>query len=521
MLPSDGGGSSPLKPEKKYVSTPSPLRTPSHASHSSANAAEYRMRSTPQPPAPPKRKDNDWSAADERAAQHKAIAAREHSKKPTPPPHYSGSANAAEHRLPKPKPESSKPRVYPTNFIGPVAPGARRAAPSNPAPGTRPKPAFGTAGDLAAATQSRQQAVRNLEAAKSLPANLNRGGIKQMEIQDAQRSLSAADARQKSARAEKGLEAAKSLPPSLNRGGVKQMEIRDAQQAASSARTAYLGSQGLDSSGKPIVVTPPKPPAPDKPKEKHWWEKATDFVKDHAEDIGHGALDAAGFIPVVGAAADLANAGWYLAEGDKTNAALSAVAAIPGVGDAVAATAIAGKVAVKGAKAVKVAAKAAEKADDTARWSRSALKVEKTAPSTSKTYITYTFKDSKGNVRYVGRASGKGTPDEVLAQRISKGHRIAKNHPELTARVEGLPGAIGVQGSRSANKGAEDVLYSYHQTRGDKIVNGQTVTGGASRGNQPLLNRTNPLSNIKRKIEATGRRHIENYARDLKGATPI
>jgi hypothetical protein len=254
-----------------------------------------------------------------------------------------------------PKP-SSPSRVAPPNFTRPTAPGARRAAPSNPAP-TQPKPAFGTAGDLAAATQSRQQAVRNLEAAKSLPANLNRGGIKQMEIQDAQRSLSAADARQKSAGADKGVEAAKSLPPSLNRGGVKQMEIRDAQQAASSARTAYLGSQGLDSSGKPIVVTPPKPPAPAKPENKSFWDNATDFVKDHVEDIGHGALAAAGFIPVVGAAADLANAGWYLAEGDKVNAALSAVAAIPGAGDAVAATAIAGKVALKGAKALEVATK--------------------------------------------------------------------------------------------------------------------------------------------------------------------
>ena len=54
-------------------------------------------------------------------------------------------------------------------------------------------------------------------------------------------------------------------------------------------------------------------------------------------DIGHTALDFAGFVPGIGAAADLANAAWYAAEGDYKNATLSATAAIPGVGDAAAA----------------------------------------------------------------------------------------------------------------------------------------------------------------------------------------
>lgn len=52
--------------------------------------------------------------------------------------------------------------------------------------------------------------------------------------------------------------------------------------------------------------------------------------------FGHGALDVVGAlpIPVVSTAADLANAGWYAAEGDYKNAAMSAVGAVPGVGDA-------------------------------------------------------------------------------------------------------------------------------------------------------------------------------------------
>lgn len=70
--------------------------------------------------------------------------------------------------------------------------------------------------------------------------------------------------------------------------------------------------------------------------------------------VGHTFLDGAGFIPVVGAAADMANAGWYAAKGDWKNASLSAVSAVPGVGDAVAAVKIGAKAtgAVAGAAAV-------------------------------------------------------------------------------------------------------------------------------------------------------------------------
>ena len=51
-------------------------------------------------------------------------------------------------------------------------------------------------------------------------------------------------------------------------------------------------------------------------------------------DIGHTTLDVAGMVPVIGEVADLANAGWYAAEGDYTNAALSAAGAIPFAGNA-------------------------------------------------------------------------------------------------------------------------------------------------------------------------------------------
>lgn len=54
-----------------------------------------------------------------------------------------------------------------------------------------------------------------------------------------------------------------------------------------------------------------------------------------AMDIVHGALDLAGFIPVLGAIPDGINAAIYVAEGDWTNAGLSAVAMVPAWGDGV------------------------------------------------------------------------------------------------------------------------------------------------------------------------------------------
>jgi Hemolysin coregulated protein Hcp (TssD) len=68
-------------------------------------------------------------------------------------------------------------------------------------------------------------------------------------------------------------------------------------------------------------------------------------------DVAHGVLDVVGLIPVVGELADGANALFYLAEGNKTDAALSAAAMIP----------IAGWAAT-GAKVVRKGVKIANKA---------------------------------------------------------------------------------------------------------------------------------------------------------------
>ncbi|MFB7516554.1 SpvB/TcaC N-terminal domain-containing protein [Streptomyces sp. NPDC056144] len=83
--------------------------------------------------------------------------------------------------------------------------------------------------------------------------------------------------------------------------------------------------------------------------------------------IGHTALDVAGMVPVVGEAADLANAGWYAAEGDALNAGLSLASAVPGAG-------YAANVAKYGNKVVDAAqaAKAANNAGDAATVAKAA-----------------------------------------------------------------------------------------------------------------------------------------------------
>lgn len=97
-----------------------------------------------------------------------------------------------------------------------------------------------------------------------------------------------------------------------------------------------------------------------------------------ASDIGHMALDGVGMVPVVGEVADLANGAWYGIEGDWANAALSAGAAIPVVGNA----ATGAKWVKRGADAVDAVAdgaKALDRAKDGAKLADDAADARKLA----------------------------------------------------------------------------------------------------------------------------------------------
>lgn len=235
---------------------------------------------------------------------------------------------------------------------------------------TPPKPLPGSASDLTAARKALQETLKANQDFKAKPGIPSRGRLGEMEQKDLRQEIGRAKARLEASTKAKELQDFKANPSIPKNGRVRDMEIKDLQQEVSSANTRYMGTQGRDRQGQPIKLKSVEPPKP-KP-EKSWWDKVRDsvtektsdawdktksagnYVKDHAEDIGHIALDAGGMIPVAGAAFDVAHAGWYLAKGDKVNAALSATSAIPFAGDAVMAAKYGAKAtgAVAGAVAV-------------------------------------------------------------------------------------------------------------------------------------------------------------------------
>ncbi len=106
-------------------------------------------------------------------------------------------------------------------------------------------------------------------------------------------------------------------------------------------RIIYQGSgkQAFGSFNPPVK---PETPAEEQAKveKKGLWSRISDGV--------HTALDVAGFVPGLGAIPDLANAALYGLEGNAPLAGLSAVAAVPGIGDGIKA----GSMVVKGGKQV-------------------------------------------------------------------------------------------------------------------------------------------------------------------------
>lgn len=92
-------------------------------------------------------------------------------------------------------------------------------------------------------------------------------------------------------------------------------------------------------------------------------EEATPDMGDMFADFGHGVLDVAGLVPVIGEPADGINASWYAAEGDYVNAGLSAAGMIPFVGWGATGSKLVGK-GVKAAKGADEAAGAGKKSFD-------------------------------------------------------------------------------------------------------------------------------------------------------------
>lgn len=132
------------------------------------------------------------------------------------------------------------------------------------------------------------------------------------------------------------------------------MSADDLMNRIEQARNSLDSARQLVSEAQEILGIRDEPP-PQEPEERGFFDKAWDAIGDHA----HTGLDLAGFLPVVGTAADLVNAGLYAAEGDYVNAGLSATSAVPVVGDAAAAVRL-------GVRSVDAAADTARNADNAA-----------------------------------------------------------------------------------------------------------------------------------------------------------
>lgn len=146
----------------------------------------------------------------------------------------------------------------------------------------------------------------------------------------------------------------------------------------------------------------------------------------------------------------------------------------------------------------------------------SILRGEDRANKGQRTFLIYTLRDKDGVVRYVGGASGEGTPDEVMAGRISRGHDAVKEHPDLVeARIE------MVQSDPAANRGAEEALYSYYQVPEPRKIGEKNLSkaGGANKDGSQMYNKDPILSSKKSKIQ-TGLKKIEAFVINRFGFLP-
>ena len=239
-----------------------------------------------------------------------------------------------------------------------------------------------------------------------------------------------------------------------------------------------------------------------------WFDDAVDWVKDNASDVGHAALDVAGLVPVVGEAADLANAAWYAAEGDHANAALSAAAAIPFAGWGASAVK-AGKYAVKGAEAIQGATKAADAGKSAAKTASKAADAgangAKTAPAPKPAPKAGSGSGGQPSGAGGGKAGGTASTGKQVSGSGSGGGRAANGGgTSATSAGRGVcknsftPGT-GVLMADGGHKPIEDVRV------GDQVVATDPETG---------LTVARPVTAL---IVGDGNKHLVEVTVDVDG----
>jgi hypothetical protein len=254
---------------------------------------------------------------------------------------------------------------------------------------------------------------------------------------------------------------------------------------------------------------------------------STGCVKDEdpsALDIIHGALDIAGFIPVLGAIPDGINAGIYAIEGDWVNAGLSAVAMVPAWGDGVKLGAIAGKSAIKvsekaafrlgeegiakGLKEVKAASKvekaAMEGADDLAGLA----KVEKEAAQE-------------------GAAKGAQQAEKELADNILKAFRRGRKIKSVGAvSLKRLRQVLGHAGAKPGEYKLVKATKKELEALGDEAnsVFGWVARNGAGevvrdpRGRPIITFTAKGLASLEEAVKTFGHevKHLKDFAAGVR-----
>lgn len=178
--------------------------------------------------------------------------------------------------------------------------------------------------------------------------------------------------------------------------------------------------------------------------------------------IGHTALDIVGMVPVVGTVANLANAGWYAAQGDWTDAAWSAAAAIPVEGDAVDALKL-GKDAVGLTKDAATAERVAKDGEDAVNLAKDGEKIEGVA------------KDVKAEEKAANTVKADSNP--AVATKISElGPKGQAAYDKIKAAIDRAVGrsAAEVRGSLSPDQiraGQEEGPYLQRMFYGSSVEN--------------------------------------------------
>lgn len=205
-------------------------------------------------------------------------------------------------------------------------------------------------------------------------------------------------------------------------------------------------------------------------------------------DWVHGGLDVAGMVPIVGNAADLANAGLYAVRGDALNAGISLAGCIPGAGQAATGARLAAKAGKKilkevGEEAVEQGAKQAAKKG--AKKKAAGEATEEAAEGTAKNGTTVTKGGGGGGGGGGGKGKNKLQPDRNNAQgdhtvfkRDDNGNiykyetyeKTSSGHFNPTKRFDGGK-PDGSPGAPHVNKITQESIPTPH-------INGKNIPGG-------------------------------------------